>query len=509
MAHPPNWVYRFGIAAIPFILAGCVMDGPFVDRDIDRLVSSDSTTAWSQGGGPAPVTPLAIPAAAASATGDPSVNLATGDPSVNLATGDAEENDTLTGSPRETLSLTRCIDVALSASPRTRGSWESARAAAAQVGIADSEYMPDIGLRGDFGPQRQQVLPAIVNNVSGNAIIGMSWVLLDFGRRDADAARARAQLTAANFAFNREMQRLVFDVQRAYFVLDAKISLREAARENVATARKQLDATDDRMTVGLATRPEVLQARQQYMQSLYALEEAKAEVYVAQAQLAVAMGIPAQSSPEIVRLADLPLPSTITDGVEVAIQSALAQRPDIASALGEVRSKEQMVKRAEADFLPIINFEGSAGVTGGNFNYTQPGFSGSGAAAYGLYSAQVTADWLLFDGYERANRLRQARSEVRAAEARLEQLRLETTGQVWSSYFDFFSAQKQYEAGVALLTASQDSYDSVYQNYLNGLATINDLLLAESFLFDARFELIKSRADLLTASATFIYALGS
>ncbi len=484
------------------LLAGCVMDGPFVDRDIDRLVSSDSTTAWSQGGGPAPVTPLAIPAAAASAKTDPSVSLATGD-------AQESENDTLTGTPRETLSLTRCIDVALSASPRTRGAWESARAAAAQVGIADSEYMPDIGLSGAFGPQRQQVLPAIVNNVSGNAMVGMSWVLMDFGRRDADAARARAQLTAANFSFNREMQRLVFEVQRAYFMLDAKISLKEAARENVATARKQLDATDDRMTVGLATRPEVLQARQQYMQSLYGLEEAKAEVYIAQAQLAVAMGIPAQSSPEIVRLADLPLPSTITDGVEVAIQSALAQRPDIASALGDVRSKEQMVKRAEADFLPIINFEGSAGVTGGNFSYTQPGLSGSNAAAYGLYSAQVTADWLLFDGYERATRLRQARSEVRAAEARLEQLRLETTGQVWSSYFDFFSAQKQYEAGVALLTASQDSYDSVYQNYLNGLATINDLLLAESFLFDARFELINSRADLLTASATFIYALGS
>jgi outer membrane protein TolC len=116
---------------------------------------------------------------------------------------------------------------------------------------------------------------------------------------------------------------------------------------------------------------------------------------------------------------------------------------------------------------------------------------------------------LLFDGYERANVLRQARSEVRVAEAKLEQLRLVTTGQVWASYFDFFSAQKRYEAGVALLVASQDSYDSVYQNYLNGLATINDLLLAESFLFDSRFELIKSRAQLLTASATFVLALGS
>lgn len=476
------------------------MDGPFVDRDINRLVSSDSTTAWSATGGPGPVTPLAIPAAAANAPADPSIG---------LATGDAEEDDTDSGSPAETMSLSRCIDVALSASPKTRGAWEGARAAAAQVGIADSEYFPDIGISGGFGPQRQVLLPSLVNHVTTNAAVGMSWVLMDFGRRDADAAKARAQLLAANYSFNREMQRLVFDVQRAYFTLDAKVSLREAARENVATARKQLDATDDRMTVGLATRPEVLQARQQYMQAVYGLEEAKAEVYVAQAALAVAMGIPAQSAPQIVRLADLPLPPSIGDSIEVAIQSALAMRPDIAAALGDVRAKEQAAKRAEADFLPIINFEGSAGFQASNFNYSQPGLSGSDSTVNGTYGAQLTGEWLIFDGYERANRLRQARSDVRAAEARLEQVRLETTGQVWSSYFDFFSAQKQYEAGVALLTASQDSYDSVYENYLNGLATINDLLLAESFLFDARFEMIKSRAELLTASATFIYALGS
>ena len=108
----PHQVCSLTAALSALALTGCVMDGPFVDRDIDRLVSSDSTTAWSAGGGPTPVTPLAIPAAAASATGDPSVS---------LATGEAAENETLTGSSRETLSLTRCIDVALSASPRTRG----------------------------------------------------------------------------------------------------------------------------------------------------------------------------------------------------------------------------------------------------------------------------------------------------------------------------------------------------------------------------------------------------
>ena len=83
------------------------------------------------------------------------------------------------------------------------------------------------------------------------------------------------------------------------------------------------------------------------------------------------------------------------------------------------------------------------------------------------------------------------------------------TGEVWTGYFEFFAAQKRYEAGVALLAALQDSYDSIDMSYLNGLVTINDLLPAESDLFDARFELIRSRAQLLTASATFVLALGS
>ncbi len=468
------------------------MDGPFVDEEINGLVSVDAASGWAPAGQSVRVTPLAVPIA-----GGRSPSLTTSLPATD-------------GTPSEKLSLSTCMDQALSNSPVTRSAWESARATAATIGIADAAYLPDIAFTGAAGPQQLAEAPLVVTQTAGTAAIGMSWVLMDFGRRDAEAARARAQLIASNYTFNRAMQKLVYDVQSAYFTLDAKISLREAARENVATARKQLDATDDRMAVGLATRPEVLQARQQYLQTLYDLENAKAEVFTAQATLAVVMGIPAERAPEIVALNELPLPDSLTKGVDIAIETSLAQRPDIASAISKVRALEQVAKKAEADFLPIISFEGSGGVTSSNYDFTQPGTpGGSGDTSVGTYSAQLTADWLIFDGYERANVLREARSKVQAAQADLEQLRLVTTGQVWASYFDFFSAQKRYEAGVALLTASQDSYDSVYQNYLNGLATINDLLLAESFLFDSRFELIKSRAQLLTASATFVYALGS
>ncbi len=491
------WAFTIASASLA---SGCIMDGPFVDEDINRLVSSEQSVAWAPHGTTPPKTPLAIPVPAP-------------DASVLAAQREAEASvvgaPLLVADPTAKHSLAQCIDYSLGHSPVTRGDWESARAVAATVGRADAAYYPDIGLAGSMGPSQYASAPYDTTQTSGTVSIEMNWVLMDFGRRDADSAKARAQLQAANYTFNRAMQQLVFGVQAAYFTLDAKISLRDAARENVATAKKQLEATDDRMSVGLATRPEVLQARQQYLQSLYDLEQSKAEVFTAQAALAVAMGLPADRCPDIVALRDLPLPAGLDLGVDVAIESALAQRPDIASVVATVRALNLAVRRAEADFLPIISFEGAGGVLGNSFSTTTGSSTTTGDLTTPVYTAQLAAEWLLFDGYERANVLREARSRVREAEARLEQLRLVTTGQVWASYFDFFSAKKQYEAGVALLTASQDSYDSVYQSYLNGLATINDLLVAESFLFDARFELIESRAQYLTASATFILALGS
>lgn len=487
-------------AAQTLFVSGCIMDGPFVDAEIDRLVSPGQSQTWAPAATQPSVTPLAIPMPSESAA-------------ALAAQRDAEASVSgaplLVANPVQRRSLASCVDFALSNSPVTRGDWESARAVAATIGQADAAYYPDIGVAGTMGPSRYASPPFDTTQDGGSISLEMNWVLMDFGRRDADSARARAQLVAANYAFNRAMQQLVFAVQSAYFRLDAKISLREAAHENVATAKKQLEATDDRMGVGLATRPEVLQARQQYQQSLYDLEQAKAEVFTAQAALAVAMGLPADQCPDIVALRDLPLPAGIDVGVEAAIATALQQRPDIASAVATVRGLNLAVRRAEADFLPILSFEGALGALSNSYTVSDSVATATQNGTQPSYTAQLAAEWLLFDGYERANVLREARSRVREAEAKLEQLRLVTTGEIWASYFDFFSAQKQYEAGVALLTASQDSYDSVYQSYLNGLATINDLLLAESFLFDARFELIESRAQYLTASATFILALGS
>jgi outer membrane protein TolC len=117
--------------------------------------------------------------------------------------------------------------------------------------------------------------------------------------------------------------------------------------------------------------------------------------------------------------------------------------------------------------------------------------------------------WLLYEGGERTAKLHEARANLARAEAQLDELQLTISNEVWMAYYDVRAARKRFLAGEALLAASQDSYDSVFASYVNGLATITQLIQSEAGLFDARYTLIQSRADLLMSAARLAYASGS
>ena len=73
--------------------------------------------------------------------------------------------------------------------------------------------------------------------------------------------------------------------------------------------------------------------------------------------------------------------------------------------------------------------------------------------------------------------------------------------EVWRAYYELDSTKEKYAAAEALLTASQEAYAANLDTYRQGLSTIVELLAAERDLANARFVLIQSTADLLTASA--------
>ena len=170
--------------------------------------------------------------------------------------------------PDKIYSLSELIDLAESHNPETRVAWENARAqAAAALGIARSELYPDVGrssrcsgvdrVEVPFGSQfYRQTVPAF------EASLDLNYTIFDFGARRGRISRGeREGPDRGNFAFNDVHRKLIYQVQQAYYRLLNALGQEAAARASLANAQAVQQAAEERLQQGLATLPDVLEAR--------------------------------------------------------------------------------------------------------------------------------------------------------------------------------------------------------------------------------------------------------
>ena len=337
-------------------------------------------------------------------------------------------------------------------------------------------------------------------------MIEFTYTLLDFGRRDAGAAAARAQLAAANFSFNRKLQDVVFATQRAFYSIGAAKAAVQAAEENVELAKTDDDAVSRRVDLGLATEPELLLSRETVAQSQYDLASAHLAVREAQASMAVALGVAANTPLDVPSLDSLPVPAGLGSEVDQLIDAAVRNRPDLAAQVATLDARRAAVTQAKAQFYPTIGISGNYGLQAWNYKYD--GFT-SITDSQPQYTALLTFNWDLFTGFKRLNDVRQAEADRDAASDQLKSLEVDTISSVWRAYYEFQTALSRYTYAKALLAASQESYDANLDTYRQGLSTIVELLTADRDLANARYTIVQSRADLLTSSAAVAYAVGA
>ncbi len=406
--------------------------------------------------------------------------------------------------------LSTLIDVALRNNPDTRRTWDEARAAADAYGAARAPYYPQVGAQMSGGYTRVLFeLPGqlgVLKQWQITPMVELTYTLLDFGRRSAGARIAREQLAAANFAFNRKMQDVVFATQRAFYAMGAAKAAVQAAQQNVELAKTDDEAVSRRVELGLATEPALLLSRQRVAQSQYDLASAHLLVREAQADLAVALGIAANAPLDIRSLDSQPIPAGLGGEVDALIESAIRQRPDLSAQVASLNARRAEVERSKAAFYPTIGVTGSYGEQ--MFGYAISG-THTVKANQPQYVGMISFDWDLFTGFKRLNDLRQAEALRDAAGVQLKSLEVDAIGSVWRAYYEFQTALKRYEYAKALLAASDESYAANIDTYRQGLSTIVELLTADRDLASARYTIVQSRADLLTSSAAVAYAVGA
>ncbi len=395
-------------------------------------------------------------------------------------------------------SLGELIDIAESNSPTTQAAWNRAKMTAASVGIAKSDLYPTIiataAGQAYLNPQLFYQTFVVQDLGLFDAAVHLSYTLVDFGARRTEITATQARLVAANLSFNNEHLILIQQVSQAYFSLLRARGLREAAEVSLNDARTTETAAQERRKNGLATVPEVLEAKAATAKAAYDLKSAIGAEQVAIGDLAKAITANPVKPLKVEPLDQLRIPDKLDQSVEDAINTAFKDRPDLQADEARVRAAQAEVKHAQAAYYPSLTFEGSKGwLRAFGQQHGSPGVY----AQTPTYDATLGLKWTVFDGFRRESRIGEAKAEEKVATEEVRDRQDEITNQVWSDYTNASTALEQRQAAAALLSASSESYSAALESYKDGVRNFLDVLAAENVLAQARAIDVTARTQVL------------
>jgi outer membrane protein len=335
--------------------------------------------------------------------------------------------------------------------------------------------------------------------------LDLNYTVFDFGARAGRIDAAKAEVLAANFEFNDTHRRVIYEVEQAYYQILNASGQEDAARASLSNAQGVQQSAEERLNNGLATLPDVLEARSATAQAEYELQTALGAEETAQGDLATALGTSPTATIHTETLKELPTPDSMVESVDLAINRAFAQRPDLMRLVAEIRSSNAKVKEARAAFYPSLAVNVNP-VAQSLYGLQQTLPWGHTAGLTGGLS--LSLNWTVFDSGARKNNVVQAEANVRAAEAQANAARDEIANQVWAAYSNLKTAFRQRQAAAALLQAASQSYDSTLESYSYGLRNFLDVTAAQRTLAQARSTEVLARTQVLIALADLAFRTG-
>ncbi|MBE7209688.1 MAG: TolC family protein [Gluconacetobacter diazotrophicus] len=413
--------------------------------------------------------------------------------------------------PAHDYSLLELVDVAQRNNKQTRIAWEQARQAAIGVGLTQSLFLPQLTLSA-LGGYRRETTPQLVTQgyITSNAealfpTLTITYLLLDFGARDAALRAAKETSEAANVSFTGVHQQLILSVARSYFSLQSAEAQLGAADTSLRNAQLLSTAAHSRLQHGEGTITDADDTDRDVAQARFGIASATAARNTARDTLLTTLGLPPRTPLRVESLDDHPVPRGMSATLDELTNDALRSRPDLLADLARLRASQADTARARADLYPKVslNVKGSGDIgrlevdNGPNKTFIAP--------ETGVY---LDFEWTFYQGGYKANQLRLAQS--REAENRdvLQAAEDGAMREVAVAYDELEAGLVQYDAAVALQRAARTSFAANADAYGHGVGTITAANTAETALNQADATLARTHAQVLASAATLAFAAG-
>jgi outer membrane protein len=398
-----------------------------------------------------------------------------------------------------TLSLGECVTIALEHNPRTAESWQAIRAAAARTGRAKADYLPIIGFtssaaRGETVQLDRDTDLGTQNRYDG--VFGLRWLIFDGGGREARVDAATAEVLAAGFRHNTALQDVALLAVESYYNLLAARSFRDLGEETVRQRDAQLRLAQARHRAGVVSKSDVLRAQTEKADAELNLVRARNAVEVVKGRLATAMGLPVSARFQIADLPESQYKQQLDD-MQVLLDEAASNRPELKTALAVVRTQQAAVRLAESRYWPAIAVDTGLGWIGRTFPPDQR-----------QWTIGAAIDLPLFTGFDRNYQLHGSKANLEQALAARRIILQGVALEVWTAYWQTIESSQAIEAAERFVASAEESARVAEGEYKSGTGSIIGLIDAQTSRTVARDRLIQARLGWRTAIVRFERSVG-
>lgn len=410
--------------------------------------------------------------------------------------------------PVPRMTLDECVQLALEQSPLLEATAQDHAIAREATGEARAPYYPTLGLRGGVSRwQNHAFLPSGIDapNVSSTTGPTDDWsasgfaryLLVDGGVRRAGLAAAKSLESEALQMGEAARLNVAFQVHQAFYQLAAAFELQTVASNSLVNAESHLGLAKSRQAAGSTTQADVLRTQVDADNAKAELIRTKSLIRMAQGELNVAMGFPAERPIEIAPKETRSLSGEELDLAEL-LEQAIEARPEVTAAQSAVVAAQQQAQAAKGAFGPKIYADA-------NYGWRDD----SSALQDEAWFVGLGVELTVFEGLSKRHGLAKARAASAKAAAALEQVRLAVRQEVWSA-----AAQVQTEGELVQATTTQvrdaeESLRLMASRYKVGAVTVTDLLDAQMADTAAAARHVQARWNYQLAQAALQRATGT
>lgn len=325
----------------------------------------------------------------------------------------------------------------------------------------------------------------------------ISQMITDFGRTAHLSKSSQYHFQAQGQGAAATRQQVLMAVDAAYFgALRAKAVL-NVANQTLATRQLVLDQVSVLASNGIKSELDAVFARVNREQARLLVAKGQADVQAALALLARVLG---DSRPPVFTLAQEPLVTNTPPGTEDLVQTALAQRPDLAQLRLEQNSSTQFALAQKALRNPTFNAFGAGGLV----PVHDPVIRDDRYAAAG-----VDLNIPLFAGGLFRAKQREAQFQAQAASEKVRDAEEEVIRQVRVASLNVQFAFEQMGLTEQLLASASEAFQLAQANYKVGRSSIVELSQAQLNLTSAEIAETSAKYDYQIQRSVLNYEIGA